>query len=86
MTRDELIEKNRQRPFPPFRIHLRDGRSFLIDRPRQILVGHQSIVIGIPPARSTKSIFESSATVQMADIVRLEPLEQGQSPIQQTGS
>jgi hypothetical protein len=86
MTPADLIERNRQRPFVPFRIHLRDGRSYLIHRHRQILVGRTSVVIGIPPQGTLGPFFEGNATVNLEDIVRLETVEPGQTPMQQTGS
>ncbi len=86
MTAAELRERKAQRPFMPFRLHLNDGRSFPVYHHRLFLVSGTVALIGIPPPGSQKPVYEGVVTVQLADIVRLEPLEQGQTPIQQTGS
>jgi len=80
MTSAELSERKRERPFIPFRVQLRDGRSYPVYHPRLILVGGTSAIIGIPPQGSQGPFYEGTVTVNLADIVRLEPLEQGQFP------
>jgi hypothetical protein len=48
VQREDLRRLLRQRPFVPFRIHLKDGRVFEIRYPDVNLLGERVIDIGIP--------------------------------------
>jgi len=42
-----LIDKLRQRPFQPFRLHVTDGSAFDIRHPEMLMVMRQSAVVGM---------------------------------------
>jgi hypothetical protein len=47
-TNAELWELKRRRPFQPFRLHLKDGRTYDIPMPACILPGGVSLSLGTP--------------------------------------
>jgi len=75
MQRTELHEWLKRRPFQPFRVHLADGRTFDIYRPRTNLLGQTFIKIGIPdPDDPGPLSCDHTEYVPLAQITQLEPL------------
>jgi hypothetical protein len=74
MTPTELREAARQSPFVPFRLLLRDGRALTVGHPRLLLVGKTFAVVGVPPPGSVEPYYQRTVTVNLADVVKLEPV------------
>src|SRR5438105_1436993 len=75
MERSTLYEWLKRRPFQPFRVHVADGRTFDIYRPRTNLLGQTFIKIGIPDPEDTGPLScDYTEYVPLAQITQLEPL------------
>lgn len=48
MTADQLYQALHRKPFRPFRVHLKDGRTFDIRLPELNMVTQVAFLIGIP--------------------------------------
>lgn len=75
MTRDEMKQMLRQRPFQPFRVHVADGRVYDVRFPRMNLVADSFMKIGIPdPEYPSETVCHHTEYVRLDQIVRVEPL------------
>jgi hypothetical protein len=75
MQHDTLREWLKRRPFQPFRVHLTDGRTFVIRQPRINLLAQTFIKIGIPePGDPDPWSCDHTEYVPLAQITQLEPL------------
>jgi hypothetical protein len=73
MTLEELRQLMRQRPFQPFRVHLKDGRFFDIRYPEMHLLRQGYFDIGIPAPNDRPSIADYWESVPLEEIDRVEP-------------
>ena len=71
MTRKDLAQRVRQRPFVPFRLVLSEGTPYEIRHPEQLMLARDSVVIGVPG--ESEDFFETTILVDLWHIVRLEP-------------
>jgi hypothetical protein len=74
MTRKDLANRVKERPFVPFRLVLTEGTSYDVRHPEQIMVARDSIVIGLPSASEEEDFFETTVLADLFHVVRLEPL------------
>jgi len=74
MTRKDLLQRVRQRPFLPFRLVLTEGAAYEVRHPDFIMVGRDSAVIGVP-GEQEQDFYETTVLVDLFHIVRLEPLD-----------
>ena len=74
MTRDDILPFLRRRPFQPFRLHLRDGRSFDICFHELAMAGTKYFHIGIPVPNMPDPFADHVETVQLSEIERIEHL------------
>jgi hypothetical protein len=74
MTREELRRLLKQQPFQPFRVVLRDGRSYDITHPRMNLLAESYIKIGIPAPDLPPPIVDHTEYVRLDEISHTEPL------------
>ncbi len=73
MSPESLREMLERRPFLPFRLHLSDGRHFVISRPELVFIGGSMPVIGL--VRDVASEFwDEPVTVANRHITGLEPI------------
>lgn len=73
MSPEALRDMLNRRPFLPFRLHLSDGRHFVISRPELAFIGGSMTVIGI--VRNVASEFwDEPVTVANRHITSLEPI------------
>jgi hypothetical protein len=73
MSPEAIREMLARRPFIPFRMHLTDGRNFVITRPELVFLGGAVTVIGI--VRNTASeFFDEPVIIANWAIVSLEPI------------
>lgn len=73
MSPEALRDVLNRRPFLPFRLHLSDGRHFVISRPELVFIGGSMTVIGI--VRNVASEFwDEPVTVANRHITSLEPI------------
>ncbi len=73
MTRNDILRRVRQRPFVPFRLFLSDGTSYEVRHPDFIMVGRDSVTVGLPGDQE-QEFYETSVLVDQFHIVRLEPI------------
>jgi hypothetical protein len=69
----------RQRPFVPFRFHLKDGRVYEVRQPDMNLVGDTYIAIGFPEPEKPDPEWDPIVFVHFINVERLE-LEQPAAP------
>jgi hypothetical protein len=75
MRPEELRQYVTREPFQPFRVHLKDGRSFDITHPNLGLVGESVFIIGIPAPDEPNSIYgDRTEWVRLHLIDRIELL------------
>ncbi len=74
MNRETLQCLLRQRPFQPFRVILRDGRTFEIKYPRMNLLAESFIKIGIPDETGPKPLCDHTEYVRLEEIAQTELL------------
>ena len=73
MSPEALRDALKRQPFLPFRLHLSDGRHFVISRPELVFIGGSMTVIGI--VRNVASEFwDEPVTVANRHITSLEPI------------
>jgi len=73
MSPEALRDVLNRRPFLPFRLHLSDGRHFVISRPELVFIGGSVTIIGL--VRNTASeFFDEPVTVANRHITSLEPI------------
>jgi hypothetical protein len=73
----ELYHTLHRQPFQPFRVHLKDGRTYDVLHERLAVVGIDYLSVGTPlPGELAKAwpICDMIDSVDLADIVRVEPL------------
>jgi hypothetical protein len=71
----------RQRPFQPFRVHVKDGRVFDIRFPKINMVLKDYFDIGIPVPNDPDPIYQSVVSVPWEEIDKIEFLSQTPGPI-----
>ena len=74
MQPDELYRILQQRPFQPVRIHVADGRVFVLRFRELAVVGVSWLDIGIPAPGETEPIYDYVVTIPLRDISRVERL------------
>jgi hypothetical protein len=74
MTRKDLANRVKERPFVPFRLVLTEGTRYDVRHPEQIMVARDSTVIGLPSASDEEDFFETTVLADLFHVVRLEPL------------
>jgi hypothetical protein len=62
--------------FQPFRLYLKDGRTYDLLQPGLMLVFRSYLFVGIPAPGETKPIFDESVDVPYDQIDRVELLSQ----------
>ena len=75
MEREKLHALLRQRPFQPFRVHLKDGRTFEVHFPEINLLGQTYINIGIPAPEDPTNYYDRMVIVPLSLISHLEMFE-----------
>jgi len=73
MEHDELHRLLRQRPFQPFRVVLKDGRTFDIRYPEMNLLARSYIKIGIPETAGPDPLCDYTEYVPLSQIARVDP-------------
>jgi hypothetical protein len=73
MTRNDLAKRVKQRPFVPFRIVLTEGTTYDVRHPDFIMVGRDSVFIGLP-GEQEQEFYETSGLLDLFHIDKLEPL------------
>ncbi len=74
MTREELQQLLRTKPFVPFSVFVSDGRVCDVRHPRMTLLAQTYINIGVPAPDLTPPVSDHSEHVQLKNIVRVEML------------
>ena len=72
MTRKDLLNRIRQKPFAPFRLIVSEGATYDIRHPEQIMLARDSVTIGIPS--ESDDFYETTTLVDLIHVVRLEPV------------
>lgn len=77
----DLYRTLHRKPFQPFRVYLKDGRSYDIRYPRNNVVGTTFFVIGIPTPEDPEFVAERTIRVLRDRIDRVEDLEPSTSTV-----
>ena len=81
MTSEELRQHQNRKPFQPFRVHLKDGRSFDIHYPELNLVGESVFIIGIPaPDDPNPRFYDRQVWVPLKEIDGIDHLPEPATP------
>jgi hypothetical protein len=75
MTRDDVLQVLRKRPFQPFRILVVDGAEHEVRHPELVLVDHVKVVVFSPAADQPPPAFEDFEVVPLAEVTRLIPMD-----------
>ncbi len=75
MAPEELASAVRRRPFVPFRLTLTEGGSYEVRHPELCMPSRRSALIGLNPSNETDLLFDRSVTIDLLQIVNLEPLD-----------
>ena len=73
MAAEELRATLKQQPFEQFRMVMTDGESFDIRRPDLLMVGRRTAIVGLT-GDASQEYFERSVKVDLAHIIRIEPI------------
>lgn len=79
MIAEEVRDALKQNPFEPFRLVMTDGAGYDIPHPDLLLVGHRTAVVGLT-GDPGKTYYERTVKIDLAHIVRLEPLASVSGP------
>lgn len=74
MSRDDLLEFLRIRPFQPFRIHLTNGTVYEVRHPELVLVGRTRAMVFFPAPDAPPPAFDRFEALALVHITRIEPL------------
>ncbi|HEV3238432.1 MAG TPA: hypothetical protein VGZ25_15705 [Gemmataceae bacterium] len=76
MTAEELYQTLHRKPFMPFRVHLKDGRTYDIRFPELNMVTQIAFIIGIPePGPDPFADHFDRVPIQIVDRVERLPAE-----------
>jgi hypothetical protein len=75
MAPEELASAVRRRPFVPFRLTLTEGSTYEVRHPELCMAGRRSAVLGLTAPDASDLLFDSSVTIDLLHIVKLEPLD-----------
>ena len=75
MRPEDVLEFLRRRPFRPFRLTLRDGRTYDVMHPELAIVGRSSVEVGLARPEDPDNIAERLISVSLLHIMQIEPLE-----------
>ncbi|HEV3236167.1 MAG TPA: hypothetical protein VGZ25_04225 [Gemmataceae bacterium] len=78
---EDLYTRLKKRPFEPFRVTLKNGRSYDIRFPELNMVGKASMSIGIPEPNNPDPFAERIITVPLESITDVETLPDDPSAI-----
>lgn len=81
MVPEELRDILRQQPFEPFRLVMADGEDYDIRHPDLLWVGQRTAMVGLT-GEPGKTFYERAVKVDLAHVVRLEPLASLRQPPQ----
>ncbi len=81
MERDKLRQLLKQEPFQPFRLYVKDGRTYEICHPRMNLLAETYINIGIPSPDLRPPICDHTEHVRLSQIDRVEMLPKAAPPV-----
>jgi len=73
MSPEDLAVRLRPRPFVPFRIVVAGGAAYAVYRPEHVMIGSHAVLIGL--AKPGEPFCEGTVSVDLADILRFEPLD-----------
>jgi hypothetical protein len=81
MTPEHLRQHLYQKPFQPFRVHLKDGRSYEIRHPNLALAAEAVLIVGIPAPDDPDPVYsDRQVWVQWDQVDRIEPLSTSAAP------
>ncbi len=78
MAPEQLYQLLHRKPFAPLRVHLKDGRVYDIRHPHLAVVGKTYFQIGIPVLDQADPWADSTITVDLEDIARVEEIDSAQ--------
>ena len=80
MTAEEIVSRQRKRPFKGLRIYISDGQSYDITHPELMFVTRTIVHIALPPLDLHGIPTGGSGYVAPVHITRIEPLNGKRRP------
>lgn len=80
MAPEELQAALHRQPFVPFRLTLTEGSTYEVRHPELCMAGRRSAVVGLQKPGNSGLLFDHSVTFDLLHVVKLEPLDLGQTP------
>ena len=74
MDYDSAKQWFKQKPFHPFRVYVKDGRTYDVRHRNMNLVAETYVKIGIPDLTGSRPICDHTEYVALKQIDRIEPL------------
>lgn len=74
MQQTEMVERIYQRPFQPFRLHMKDGRTYELRTPELVRVLETKILIFFPDKYKPPPAFDHYETAALQEIILVEPI------------
>jgi hypothetical protein len=75
MAPEEIRSALKRQPFVPLRFTLTEGSTYEVRHPELCMVGRHIAIFGVFQRDDADALFDHSATVDLAHIVKLEPIE-----------
>lgn len=69
----DILERIKERPFTPFRIHTSSGRSHEVRHPEVVFVNPHFVFLGIPVRDDDIHAIQEFVKVAFAHITEIEP-------------
>jgi hypothetical protein len=79
MIPQELRDALRQQPFEPFRLVMSEGEGYDIRHPDLLWIGQWTAMVGLT-GDPAKTFYERAVKVDLAHVIRLEPLAAASPP------
>ena len=75
MFSKDIYDLVHRQPFRPFRITLKDGRTYDVRHPEMAMVGRLTVAIGLPANGSQEPIYDRLVTVDLLHIMQTEHVD-----------
>ncbi len=74
MRPQDILEHLRVQPFRPIRVTLTDGRTYDVVHPELAMVGHDTVLIGVPRPNARQPVYDRAVTVSLQHIMQIDPI------------
>ena len=72
MEPETILEHRNREPFVPFRLKLRNGRTYEVPHPNLLMVGRAALVLGTLDREKGEPLFDHTISIDLANVVDVE--------------